>query len=224
MKIPSCKRAVEAFALVELLLVVAVLLLMAWLWMPAFLSRPTRSLDIACMKNLGQVGLALGMFASDNSDQFPPQLSVTNGGSLELIGYNSPALHFQTLSNYLVRNWRVWHCPADRSKQSLTTNSPLSDRNLSYFLGVDVRVGMTNAIHAGDRNLQVAGQAVRPGLFMLTTNTAIGWTGVMHGRKTASYRGNLLFGDGHVRSSLTGQLLVTAIQRQGLATNRLAVP
>jgi hypothetical protein len=165
------------------------------------------------------------MFADDNSGRFPPKVSITAGGSMELIGSNSPNLHFQTLSNYLEGNWRVWHCPADQSKQPLTTDSVLTDRNLSYFISVDAKPALTDAIHAGDRNLEVARQPVAPGLFSLTTNAAVGWTRDMHKVKHNFVWvecGNLLFVDGHVQMSVAN--LPAVIQRQGLAANRLAVP
>jgi prepilin-type processing-associated H-X9-DG protein len=165
------------------------------------------------------------MFAYDHNGHFPPQVSVTNGGSMEFIGSYSPALHYRSLSNYTIRYWSKLWCPADKVKQPCTTNSPLTDRNLSYFISVDATPALTNAILAGDRNLQVAGQPVTPGLFTLTTNAAVGWTGELHKfqRNGVWVRcGNVVFADGHAQR-LPADLTV-AIQRQGLATNRLAVP
>jgi prepilin-type processing-associated H-X9-DG protein len=144
---------------------------------------------------------------------------------MEFIGSNSPALHFRSLSNYLFGRWSVWNCPADHSKQPLTNQSALTDRNLSYFISVDAMLALPNAIQAGDRNLQVAGQPVAPGLFALTTNAAVGWTRDLHTlRQNASWveSGNLLFADGHAQR-LKADLPI-AIQSQGLATNRLAIP
>lgn len=195
------------------------------LLLPARVGRPKSPYLIQCFSNQKQIGLALHMFADDNNGQFPPQVSITNGGSMEFIGSNSPALHFGALSNYLGGSWSVWHCPADQSKQPLTAKSPLTDRNLSYFISVAATKALTNAIHAGDCNLQVAGHPVAPGLFTLTTNAAVGWTRDMHKLKRNLVWvgcGNLLFADGHVLANQAD--LSAAIQRQGLATNRLAVP
>jgi prepilin-type processing-associated H-X9-DG protein len=89
----------------------------------------------------------------------------------------------------------------------------------------DVTTALTYAIHAGDRNLQFAGQAAVLGLFTLTTNAVIGWTRDLHTlRQNVGWveSGNLLFADGHAQR-LKADLPV-AIQGQGLATNRLAVP
>jgi len=222
MKKPSFKGVAEAFTLVELLVVAAILAILAALFVPALDNKPGRATIPHCMSNLKQIGYAIRMFSWDNNGQFPLQVSITNGGSLELMGSNSPALHFQSLSNYLARNWRVFWCPADESKQPLTNNSVLSDCDVRYFLSVDATRKITDAFHAGDRNLEVAGQPVKPGLFALTTNAAVRWAREMHSKRVGTRCGNILFTDNHVeylRASLSA-----AVQRQGLATNRLAFP
>jgi prepilin-type N-terminal cleavage/methylation domain-containing protein/prepilin-type processing-associated H-X9-DG protein len=222
MKKPTFRLVAEAFTLVEVLVVAALVAILAALFLPVRHDIPTRAPIHECMNNLKQVGLALQMFADDNTNQFPPQVSVTNGGSLELILSNSPALHFQTLSNYLGRNWRAVHCPADESRQPLTTNGVLADLNVSYSLNVDATPRMMNIIHAGDRNLEVAGQAIRPGLFTLTTNVAVRWTRELHTKQEGKQCGNVLFTDGHVET--LRENLSAAVQHQGLATNRLVFP
>jgi len=222
MKKPTFRLVAEAFTLVEVLVVAALVAILAALFVPALDNTPARAPITECMNNLKQVGLALQMFADDNTNQFPPQVSVTNGGSLELILSNSPALHFQSLSNYLGHNWRAVRCPADESRQPLTTNGVLTDLNVSYFLSVDAIPKMMNIIHAGDRNLEMVGQAVRPGLYMLTTNVAVRWTRELHTKQMGKQCGNVLFTDGHVET--LRENLSAAVLRQGLATNRLVFP
>jgi prepilin-type processing-associated H-X9-DG protein len=222
---PSPGAAARAWTLVEVLLVIGLAAILFMLLLPARVGRSKSPFPIRCFNNQKQIGLALRMFADDNNGQFPPQVSITNGGSMEFSSSNSAALHFRALSNYLGGALGIWHCPADQSKQPLTNKSALTDQNLSYFISVDATPVLTNAILAGDRNLQVAGQPVEPGLFTLTTNTAIGWTREMHKFKrnvTWVGCGNVLFVDGHVQRFEAN--LPIAIQRQGLATNRLAVP
>lgn len=225
MKELSTRGAAKAMTVVEVLVVIGVLAVFLMLLLPATTSRGRLAHLIPCFNNQKQISVALHLFADDNNGQFPPQVSITNGGSLELIGGNSPALHFRTLSNYLPGNLSVWHCPADQSKQPLTNKSALTNRNLSYFISLDATPAITNAILAGDRNLQVAGQPIAPGMFTLTTNATVGWTREIHKLKrnvTWVGCGNLLFVDGHVQRFEAN--LPLAIQRQGLANNRLAVP
>ncbi len=225
MKMPSPGAAARAWTLVEVLLAIGLVAIFLMLLLPARVGRSKSPYFIRCLNNQKQIGLALHQFEDDNNGQFPPQVSITNGGSLELIGGNSPALHFRTLSNYLPGNSWVWHCPADQSKLPLTNKTALTDQNLSYFISMDATPALTNAILAGDRNLQIAGKPVKPGLFPLTTNTAIGWTREMHKLKrnlTWVGCGNVLFVDGHAQRFEAN--LPLAIQRQGLVANRLAVP
>lgn len=219
---PTFRLAAEAFTLVELLVVAAIVAVLVALLTPTMDNTHTKAPIHECMSNLKQIGLALQMFAADNNNQFPPQVSITNGGSFELILSNSPALHFRSLSPYLRPNPSVFWCPADGSKQPLTNSNVLTDRNLSYFLSEDATPRVTSIIHAGDRNLEVAGQAVRPGLYKLTANAAVRWTQEMHAKQVGRQCGNVLFTDGHVET--LGENISAAVQRQGLATNRLAVP
>lgn len=114
------------------------------------------------------------------------------------------------------------HCPADRSRQGAEKHAAFSDRNISYFLSMDATKGSPSILLAGDRNLEAAGQPVKPGLFSLTTNATISWTGELHNQGKTLMGGNLLFADGHVET-VRGKL-PAVIQRQNLATNRLAFP
>ena len=174
------------------------------------------------MSHLKQAGLAMSMFAADHNDQFPMQTSVTNGGSMEFVGTGSPAPHFQTVSNYLGGSWGFLICPGDKARARTTNQAALSDRNISYFLSMDAKYGSPAVILAGDRNLEIAGQSVRSGLFLLTTNTATSWTSELHNQNKSAMGGNLLFADSHVEFSKRN--LPAVIQRQNLATNRLAFP
>ena len=211
----------KAFTLLELLVLIALVAVIAALLLPARVG-PRKSLTVVCMARLRQVGLAMRVFASDHSDRFPMQTSLTNGGSMEFIGTGSPAPHFQTISDYLRGDWGVLICPTDKSKQRATNNTAISDRNISYFLSMDATNGSTDIILAGDRNLETAGQPVKPGLFSLTTSAAVSWTSELHNQGRTIMGGNLLFADGHVEFA-RGKLLAV-IQRQNLATNRLAFP
>ena len=221
MRATSIKQKAKAFTLLELLVLVAVLAVLAALLMPAH-GGPRRARRIICMRNLNQLGLAMNAFAVDHYNQFPMQTFVTNGGSMEFVGTGSPAPHFQTVSNYLLGDWRPLRCPADPSKQQAADHVSISDSNISYFLSMDATYGRPANILAGDRNLEIAGQPVKPGLFSLTTSAAVSWTSEMHSQGGPALCGNLLFVDGHVE--LSTRKLPAVIQRQNLSTNRLAFP
>jgi competence protein ComGC len=211
----------KAFTLLELLVLVVGIAILAALLLPAQ-SGPVRAKMIICSNNLKQVGSGIHLFAADHNNQFPMQASVTNGGSMEFLGTGNPAPHFQTLSNYLRGEWGILLCPTDKSKQRATNHAVISDRNISYFLSMEATYRTTNIILAGDRNLEVAGQPVTPGLFALTPKAAVRWTSELHRQGGTALGGNLLFVNGHVE--FAGRKLPAVIQRQDLATNRLAFP
>jgi prepilin-type processing-associated H-X9-DG protein len=221
MRATSIKQKAKAFSLVELLVVLATLVVLAALVLPK-LAGSRKATMITCLNQLKQVGLAFVAFATDHNDQFPMQTSVTNGGSMEFVGSGSPAPHFQMVSKYLRGDWRVLICPTDKAKARAADHAVLSDRNISYFLSMDATYGSPSSILAGDRNLEVTGQPVKPGLFSLSTNAAVSWTSELHNDGGNPLGGNLLFADGH--AEVAGRKLPAVIQRQNLATNRLVIP
>ena len=221
MKHASIRGRVKAFSLLELLVLLATLAILAAVLLPTGVhSGP--SMMSKCMGHLRQVGIALTLFASDHNDQFPMQTSVTNGGSMEFVGTGSPSPHFQTVSDYARGNWGMLVCPSDKARTRAADHAVLSDRNISYFLSMDATYGRPSVILTGDRNLRVAGQPVKPGLFSLTTNAAVSWTSELHNQDGMAIGGNLLLGDGHVECSRRN--LAALINSQDLATNRLAIP
>lgn len=221
MKMRSSRGAVQALTKVDLLIIVAVLALLVALILPAT-QRARIGGGSACFGNLRQIGIVLSEFAGDNNGRYPPQVSVTNGGSMELISTGNPAPHFQTLSNYIQGYWGNFHCPRDYSRQPATNRAVLMVSNVSYFLSMDATPEATNMILAGDRNLQLAGKSVKSGLFTLLTDADLGWTGDIHPAPGGRPRGNILFTDAHVES--LGTNLPAAIRRQALPVNRLAIP
>ena len=178
-----------------------------------------------CMINLKEVGIGLYTWADKHANQFPFKLSVTNGGSMELTASGSPSSQFQTLSNYLMTNLEIFLCPTDIRRRVAAPNSLLTDSNVSYFVSIDASTSQTrpsDMILAGDRHFVVSGKAAGPGLFTLTTNTALGWTSELHGKSERPF-GILLFLDGHVERARDNQL-PKIVQRQPMATNRLLMP
>jgi prepilin-type N-terminal cleavage/methylation domain-containing protein len=223
MKTLSSPGAIRAFTLVELLVVIVIIVIFFALLRPA-VSRPQRALNMACLSNLRQNDLGFILWASDNQDRFPWQVSATNGGTMESIPGGHVFPHFQTLSNF-VKSMQVLVCPTDKVKQVATNYAELSDRNISYFINLDVstNTGPAVTILAGDRHLQANGQGVKPGLFIFTPNLSMGWTLELHNKTKTAPAGVLAFADGHAEVTVT-KSLPAIFQRLGLATNRLMVP
>src|SRR5258707_1616464 len=140
MKTRSASKPILAFTVVEVLIVVAVIVLFSTIILPSRL-RSTRTIATinGCINNLRQVDDAFNEFAVEHSDRFPWQCPVTNSGTLELIGSESPVPHFQAVSNYL-KSFDALVCPADKGRQAGTNFTSISNRNISYFESTDAKL------------------------------------------------------------------------------------
>lgn len=74
-----------ALTLVEVLVVVGVLFVLAAMVLPSPGRGSGRAPGINCANNFKQVSLAFRIWAGDNGDQYPMRVSVTNGGTMELV-------------------------------------------------------------------------------------------------------------------------------------------
>jgi prepilin-type processing-associated H-X9-DG protein len=176
-----------------------------------------RSPRIQCVNNLKQTALASYVWAGDNNDKFPPQVSATNGGSMEYITGTNVWRHFQVMSNELSTP-KVIICPTDTQRPFAATNFDwINNSNISFFFGIDATETNAQMFLAGDRNI-TNGTAVKNGLLELSTNRLSGWTSEMHNKV-----GNVALADGSVQQvSITG--LRTLVGNTGFATNRLQMP
>ena len=126
----------RGLALIEVIIVIAVMVVLIGLIFPAFVQSGHPHDKPYCVNNLKQVGLAVRIFANDNEDRFPWQVSTNDGGSREYLEVpNSAFRHFQVMSNELSTP-RILVCPEDR-KRVWATNWVVGfgNPNVSYFVG-----------------------------------------------------------------------------------------
>ncbi len=222
-KFPST-GTIRAFTLVELLVVIAIIGIIFALLYPAMDNKPVHAPRAKCLSNLKQNGMAFLLWASDHEDQYPWQVSVTNGGSLESIPGGRVFPHFQAVSNIEVKT-SFLVCPTDKIKQVATNFTEFSDTNISYFINLIASTNTSPAltILAGDRHLLANGRVVKPGAFAVTTGSVMSWTRELHNDNKSSPMGCLVFADGHIES-VEAKDLNADFQRPGLATNQLVVP
>ena len=215
------------FTLVDFMVVMAVLAAAVVLLLPTIRPpRHNRSPRITCMNNLKLTSLAYRLWATDNGNRFPVDVSVTNGGAMEAVASGNFALVFQVMSNELGTP-KILFCPTDKPRIQATAFANatakgivpfLGNSNLSYFVGLDATPASPQMFLSGDDNLLVAGAAVKPGILSLWTNTHAAWSDKRHEKQ-----GNVGLADGSVQG-FSSSKLAEALRSTGVVTNRLAVP
>jgi prepilin-type N-terminal cleavage/methylation domain-containing protein/prepilin-type processing-associated H-X9-DG protein len=99
--IPDRSGFPRAFTLVELLVVIAIIAVLAALLLPALTRAKGSAGRIACVNNLRQVRLALGLYLADNESRLPPRDAFTGHWPTQLLPHYS--------------NFKVLGCRADPS-------------------------------------------------------------------------------------------------------------
>jgi prepilin-type N-terminal cleavage/methylation domain-containing protein len=211
------KRRLPGFTLVELIVSIVLVAVVAGLILPSSASRTSPKSRIKCVHNLKNIGLAFQIFAVDHEDRFPMEISTNEGGSLEFVNEGAPFRHFVALSNELSTP-TLLVCPTDEKGKPATNFPLMRSEQVSYFVGLDAKIGHPRLVLTGDQNLTINQMALSSGLVDLTTNGLVGWTREMHNRQ-----GNVGLGDGSVQQTSDFRL-ADLLRRTGKATYRLAVP
>jgi prepilin-type N-terminal cleavage/methylation domain-containing protein len=99
MKTLSTKARIKAFTLIELLLVIAIIAILVPIFLPPPSGRKDKALALICMHNLKTIGESFTAWSQEHEGKLPMQISITNGGTRELISGGSAVVHFQTLTN-----------------------------------------------------------------------------------------------------------------------------
>ena len=213
---PPCKNTKGALKPIEVFLIVVIglpLVLIMGVLVPAGRTHSGPS-AVDCASNLKQMGLALRLYAEDYNGRFPTEKtnSLLEPDPAQLL-----VRTYQTISNEL-SNPRILFCPLD-NRAYASNFTVLKSTNISYFLSFDARYVMTNAITAGDRQMEVSKQRLQPGFFTVTSNMEIHWSRELRHK---SRRGNLLFSDGSVEMMTPN--VTDFVKAEQIPTNRLVIP
>jgi prepilin-type processing-associated H-X9-DG protein len=221
----------KGFSMLDLLCLLAGLAGIAAVVLPMMARSRRTSCHASCTNNLKQVGIGVRCFVLDGNWMSPQQVSVTNGGLLELAESGSAHAVFLAMSNDLVSP-RILFCPQEKAphrrmayvwETTVLPNTsagtiPFTTNSLSYFVGIDATDTEPQRILAGDDHFQVAQSKPKPGLLLLATNASVTWRNERHPK-----RGNILLADASVQDFNSVEFM-KQLAKTGLATNRLAMP
>ena len=218
MKPRFSNQPTAALTLTEALVIIAVLVVLCALLKPARI-KPHRYMPrMACINNLKQIGMACQLWADDHNGKYPMEISVTNGGTMELADFKNVWQAFLVMSNE-INHAKILCCPADSGRVPATNfNADFGNANISYFVGLDADENKPRTFLSGDDNFAMNGVPVKSGRLEISTNTLLFWTAARH-----RFAGNIGLADGSVQQ-LTTDGLRQALQQTGVATNRLAIP
>jgi prepilin-type N-terminal cleavage/methylation domain-containing protein len=230
MKLQATTRGGKGFTLTELLVVVCVVAVVVVLILP-MLARPHHHSGLNCVNNLKQIGLAFRIWEGDTGDKFPMQVSVTNGGAMELAVAGDVSAIFRTMSNELSTP-KVLVCREDAGRHCATNfTTDLNNQTISYFVALDAEDKYPQMILSGDDNFAVGDVPVKSGLLELSTNSPIVWSSGRHVSYNSHFwtparykiAGNIALADGSVQTT-TSSIFQSALVNTGTATNRLVIP
>jgi prepilin-type processing-associated H-X9-DG protein len=220
MKLPLQKRRNQALTLPEVLFVVLVLLFLVAMILPILGRAHIRS-GPSCISNLKQVELSFQIWAGDNNNKFPMEVSVTNGGTMGLNNGQNAWINFFVMSNELSTP-NVLICPSDTDHPVAGTNFYDIYGKVSYGVFLDADQGYPQQLLSSDDNFASNGVPLNPGLYEVSSSATVTWTAKRH-----IHVGNIGFADGSV-SEVSDQGLQSALalatNGTPTMTNRLAIP
>jgi hypothetical protein len=170
-----------------------------------------------CAQQLKETALAFRLFANDNADRFPAQVSQTFGGAREAAAAGQIEAIFRPLADYQARPEDLV-CPGD-TRSAGVTFSNLAVTNISYFVNVNAKGSGSSEILFGDRDLIIANRSSEEanwgaGFQRLEAGQALEWSGTLHRRN-----GNLARVDGSA-----GPTAVTGLPETQTSSAQLLFP
>lgn len=182
--------------------------------------RDEKNFKIRCINNLKQDVLAYKMWANDNGDKYPQQVTAAKGGAMETAQDGNVASIFKMMSNELSTP-KILVCPADAHHSVAKNFSKLDNSGISYFASLSASDDQPQTILIGDDNFAIGSKAVKSGLLNFSTSASISWTAERHRNPNDVGAGNLGLADGSVQYTTTASMRT---EFDNAVTNCIAIP
>jgi len=182
----------RGFTLIELLVVIAIIAILAAILFPVYAMMKERARQAACLSNLKQLGIAMGMYTDDYNDTYPIAYDTWLNENRDPATRDNMAANNSHATLYpYVKSAQLYMCPSDRS---MTTHGWVGG---FWFEQFGCSYNWRSQLWA-----KPTGLVKKP-----STHPLIWDRDALHADKPPVYRYNVLCVDLHVKSYTHGQFL-----------------